>query len=90
MSYKVFDFECKDCGHVFEELTKEGEVILCANCNSDNTERLLSAPNLNTMNLLSKADYAANMKARSAAHTAKDLKQNGMPLQNGKSWGGKI
>lgn len=39
------DFLCNDdeCGHVFEAIQKEDEIIPCPKCNCT-TERLLSAP----------------------------------------------
>ncbi len=40
---RLHDFECKDCGHVFEELImSEDEVVECPQCSSTNTQRRLS------------------------------------------------
>ena len=41
----LYDFECKDCRHTFEELAfDDDDVISCPKCGSQNTARLVSAP----------------------------------------------
>lgn len=39
---KMFDFECKKCNHVEEKLFKEGDIIVCTNCGSDELEKVIS------------------------------------------------
>jgi putative FmdB family regulatory protein len=40
---RLHDFECQDCGHVFEELVgTEDETVECPKCSSVNTRRRLS------------------------------------------------
>lgn len=41
----LYDFECKDCQHTFEELAfEDDDVIVCPKCGSAHTARLVSAP----------------------------------------------
>ena len=40
----LYDFECRDCRHTFEELAFDDDVITCPKCGSQNTARLVSAP----------------------------------------------
>lgn len=40
---RLHDFECKECGHIFEELVEsEDEEVECPLCVSTNTKRRLS------------------------------------------------
>lgn len=77
MGFKLFDFQCNQCQHEFEELEDETGLVKCNNCGSFNTTKVISAPNLNTMNLLSKEEYKAKLKKRSLDHTKKMMKQEG-------------
>ena len=40
----LYDFECKDCRHTFEELSFDDEAPCCPKCGSPHTGRLVSAP----------------------------------------------
>ena len=45
----IFDYQCKDCGTTYDIFHKGREVeedILCPSCQSQNHQRLLSAPNI--------------------------------------------
>jgi len=45
----LFDYECKHCGHIFEELTSAStpdEEISCPDCGKQEAIRLLSAPSI--------------------------------------------
>lgn len=46
----MFDYRCRKCGHVFEELVFSSRVkdeeITCPNCNTKDAERLMSAPSI--------------------------------------------
>ena len=47
----IFDYQCKDCGTTYDIFHKVREVqedILCPSCNSQNHQRLISAPNFST------------------------------------------
>ena len=40
---RLHDYECKSCGHVFEELvSSEDEAVECPKCGSSQTKRRLS------------------------------------------------
>lgn len=40
---RLHDFECRECGHVFEELvSSDDETVECPKCSSGNTRRRLS------------------------------------------------
>ncbi len=43
----VYDFQCQDCGKVFEVFRRWKELpkkVRCPNCNSENTRKLFSIP----------------------------------------------
>lgn len=46
----MYDYRCKECGHVFEELVFSRKLadseIVCPQCKTRNSERLLSAPSI--------------------------------------------
>jgi putative FmdB family regulatory protein len=44
----IYDFECRACGHRFEELVKLGETPSCPSCNANDLERLISLPAIST------------------------------------------
>ena len=77
MGYKIFDFECLDCGEVFEELFQEGETVYCSKCKSERVEKVIPTTRINTMNLLTPEAYKEKMQKRSSDHTAKMLKRDG-------------
>lgn len=78
MAWRLFDYECTGCGHVFEELVQGDETPPCPECGDLVTDRLISAPNLATMSLLSKEDYKKSMMKRSADHTKKLVAKEGV------------
>ncbi len=41
----IYEYQCKACGHNFEKLMFKGdkEAVECANCNSAQIEKLMSA-----------------------------------------------
>lgn len=39
------DYECKKCGHVFEEMTNDESAVPCSSCKGETT-RLISAPSI--------------------------------------------
>ncbi len=48
----MYDYHCRSCNYKFEELvdssTESDENIVCPACDSNNSERLLSAPAIST------------------------------------------
>lgn len=39
----IHDFDCADCGHVFEELVLGSESVECPECNSSRVEKRISS-----------------------------------------------
>lgn len=39
----IFEFECRDCSHTFEKLTKGQEKVCCPQCKSCNLGKLISS-----------------------------------------------
>jgi len=39
----LFEYRCKDCGHEFEELVFGNKAVPCPKCESQNTEKKISA-----------------------------------------------
>ena len=39
----IFEFECSDCGKIFEKITKVQEKPCCPQCKSSNLRKLISA-----------------------------------------------
>ncbi len=42
----IFEFRCKACGHVYDELGKWDDATSCPECQSDDTKKLVSAPHI--------------------------------------------
>ena len=45
----TYDYKCKECGKVFEifrHFSELEEEVICPNCDSKNTERIFSIPNI--------------------------------------------
>jgi len=44
----IYEFECKDCENLFEELIftaqQSSETVVCPSCGSKNSKKLISAP----------------------------------------------
>ena len=59
----IFEYECRACGHEFEQLVRAGDVPACPSCQATDLEKLLSLPTMNSAEI-SKANVA---KARQAA-----------------------
>lgn len=43
----IYEYECRDCGHVFDALQKMSDAVLkeCPDCGKPELRKLLSAPN---------------------------------------------
>ena len=48
MKLILYDFECEDCGNIFEELADRSspEPVKCLQCGQSKTRRLISTPRL--------------------------------------------
>lgn len=78
MALKMFDYECNECGHTFEELTMtDDEVVACPKCGGS-TSKLFTGCRVNGFNLLRPEDQKARMMKRSADHSASQLRKNGL------------
>lgn len=42
----IFEYQCQNCGHKFEELVLGKEEIKCPKCQSASLKKLFSAPNV--------------------------------------------
>lgn len=76
MAYRLYDLQCQKCQYTFEYLIdmndKEEDLkkVECQNCDTKSACIItLSAPRLNTMNLLSKEEYSKKMAKRSVDHS---------------------
>jgi putative FmdB family regulatory protein len=58
----MFDYRCKACDNIFEELVQSCEVpdddIICPECGKNQSERLISAPSISTGSMSSDSNYA--------------------------------
>lgn len=73
--YVFDDFECRKCGHTWEEMYERGEEssVVCPSCGADKTQRLLATGNLAVFSIMSPEMQADHLRTRSAKHTAKEL-----------------
>lgn len=77
MAWISKDFECKECGHMWEDLYKRGEPPTeCPECGSKDMGAMLSAPALATFSMSTPAAKETILRARSEAHTKKLVRQN--------------
>lgn len=44
----IYEYRCRGCGHVFEELVKLGQTPDCQSCSGNDLEQLLSLPAIST------------------------------------------
>lgn len=82
MALILRDFQCPLCNHSFEDLVNSSNETHCPNCGNMDVELQMSAPNLNTMNMLPPSEFKKKMLKRSEEHTkrevAKELGKNGV------------
>lgn len=85
MVWRTDDFECLDCGHIFEELYKreDQDEITCAECDSTHVEKLLTAPGLATFSLMDGDGRRQHLLERSAKHTQKLIDQEPEKFKGG-------
>lgn len=75
MAWLTNDFKCEECGLIYEDTYKRGteSELECPRCGSDQLDRLLSFPNLDTMSAMTPEQRIQIMKKRSTEHTQKQI-----------------
>lgn len=74
MPWIVRDFECHDCGHVWEELYKDDGDVICPHCGSENVQSLLSAPRIDTFSIMDQYQKRESLMKRSRDHSERTKK----------------
>jgi putative FmdB family regulatory protein len=71
----IYDYQCKKCGHRFEQLVKAGETPDCPKCGAKKPERFfpfsatVSTPKTREKGLkVARAKYGAQKKEKDHAH----------------------
>lgn len=59
----IYDFKCRACGHVFEELVKLGQTPDCPECGGNDLETLISLPAISTETSRKRSAGAARQRA---------------------------
>lgn len=78
MAWKYYDFECTDCGEVFEEMVQSlEEVLVCPTCAC--TETIRHMPNTASCFLNEHVKKAASLKKRSEEHTKAEQRKGNLP-----------
>jgi putative FmdB family regulatory protein len=76
----LYDFKCRACGRVFEELVRLGETPNCPACSGNDLERLVSIPAVSTdktrKRSLGKARQAAGKEHREKKHAQAEYERN--------------
>ena len=80
----LFDFRCHACQHTFEDLAFDNETVVCPQCGSQDTSRLVSAPSP-----LKTGAFPFKMGPAPAWMNDKRLNRNGPCHGNCSSCGGK-
>lgn len=73
MAWVVNDFECQDCGHVFEELYRPQDIIICNKCTSEKVNKIVSTPKLAAFSMSTPEQKKEKLLKRSLEHTNKEL-----------------
>jgi putative FmdB family regulatory protein len=77
----IFEYECRACGHEFEQLVRTGDVPACPSCDSQELEKLLSLASLSSEGIrkanVAKARLAAKpMQREKAAAEADEIREH--------------
>lgn len=76
----IYDFKCRVCGHVFDELVKLGATPDCPSCGGRDLERLVSLPAVSTessrQRSLSKARARAGKVQKEKQHAQAEYERN--------------
>ena len=77
----IFEYECRGCGHEFEQLVRPGDVPACPSCQSRELEKLLSLASFSTEGIrtanVAKARLAAKpMQREKAAAEADEIREH--------------
>jgi putative FmdB family regulatory protein len=73
--WKSDDFECGNCGAVFDEMYKADRMneVQCPECGSFDLAKLLAAPRLNAFSMMSPEHQRDSLMRRSRKHTQKEV-----------------
>jgi putative FmdB family regulatory protein len=63
----IYEYTCKTCKHQFEALVRGGNTPVCASCGSEDLERLLSLPTVNSESSRARALGAAKQRDKAEA-----------------------
>lgn len=73
----LFDFECRECGHLFEDLVEPDlRQTSCSNCNGT-ADRLISKPNFDWRNMGVSRDFPTFAAKWDKAQLHKSRNDNG-------------
>lgn len=76
----IYDYRCRSCGHVFDELVKLGETPDCPACKGNDLEKLRSLPAISTegsrARSLSKAKERAGSVRKEQQHAQAEYERN--------------
>lgn len=76
MSWVVYDFECEECGNIWNDLVKRDNIESeCPECKHVTANKLFPTPALATMAMKTPEERSAVMAKRSAEHTQKELRK---------------
>ena len=70
----IYEYSCKACEHQFETLVRKADTPACAKCGSNDLERLISMPSVNSEGSRARALGAAK-KRDSALATDRAFEQ---------------
>jgi putative FmdB family regulatory protein len=76
----IYEFKCRACEHVFDELVKLGQTPDCPSCGGNDLERLVSLPAVSTESSrrrsLSKARERAGKTHKEKQHAQAEYERN--------------
>lgn len=76
MSYVIYDFECENCGRVWEDMVDRTAVESpCPGCTTVSTNKLVACPAIASFSMLPLEDRSKLMKRRSEEHTKKEMRK---------------
>jgi len=60
----IYEFKCRGCGHLFEELVRVGATPDCPSCHGNDLERLVSLPAVSTQKTRQRSLSVAREKSK--------------------------
>lgn len=77
MAWKIFDFECSECGHQFEDMVKgETDHTECSECGYKKASKVFSGCAIASYSIMSPEFRNEHLKKRSSDHTKKYKKKH--------------